>query len=65
MRNGDLDGILLTGLASVRAVDLLQNYINRTADVQTACLAAIYLRVLRVPRIGGAPLAAALQAEVA
>jgi WD repeat-containing protein mio len=39
VRMGDLEGILLTGLANNRAVDLLQSYVNRTADVQTACLA--------------------------
>lgn len=38
---GDLEGIVLTGLAP-RAVDLLQVYINRTGDVQTAALAASF-----------------------
>lgn len=43
VRMGDLEGILLTGLASNRAVDLLQSYVNRTADVQTACLAVSHV----------------------
>ena len=33
---GDLNGMLLTGL-STAGVDLLENYISRTSDVQTAC----------------------------
>ena len=39
VRNGDLEGILLTGLAGEQAMDLLQTYITRTNDVQTAVLA--------------------------
>ncbi|KAI5804438.1 hypothetical protein EDC01DRAFT_701985 [Geopyxis carbonaria] len=37
--NGDLEGVMLTGVTE-RGVDLLQVYINRTADVQTAALVA-------------------------
>ncbi|GAM17954.1 hypothetical protein SAMD00019534_011290 [Acytostelium subglobosum LB1] len=36
---GNLHGIILTGL-SVRGIDLLQQYIDRTSDIQTACLVA-------------------------
>src|SRR5690606_1509108 len=39
--NGDLDGIILTGVTE-QAVALLQVYINRTADVQTAALVASF-----------------------
>ncbi|KAK3674647.1 hypothetical protein LTR78_005369 [Recurvomyces mirabilis] len=41
VRNGDLEGILLTGLTEP-AMDLLQTYINKTGDVQTAVLASAY-----------------------
>jgi len=34
VKNGCLAGLMLTGL-SVQGVDLLENYINRTGDVQT------------------------------
>lgn len=35
--DGDLDGIILTGVTP-RAVDLLQSYVDKTCDVQTASL---------------------------
>lgn len=38
---GDLDGLMLTGVTEP-AVNLLQVYINRTADVQTASLVASF-----------------------
>ncbi|KAK5685045.1 hypothetical protein LTS10_003120 [Elasticomyces elasticus] len=41
VRNGDLEGILLTGL-SEQAIDLLQTYIARTSDLQTAVLATAH-----------------------
>jgi len=34
---GSLEGLVLTGLSPL-ALDLLENYINRTGDVQTAAL---------------------------
>lgn len=37
VENGDVDGIILTGITP-RAVDLLQSYVDKTADVQTASL---------------------------
>ncbi|XP_048578803.1 GATOR complex protein MIOS isoform X2 [Nematostella vectensis] len=37
---GDLDGMLLTGVTP-DGVDLLEKYVNRTTDVQTACLVII------------------------
>lgn len=37
VKNGDLDGIILTGLTPM-ALDLFQSYVNKTADVQTASL---------------------------
>lgn len=42
VRNGDLEGILLTGLAGEQAMDLFQTYIVRTNDVQTAVLATAF-----------------------
>ncbi|XP_033762093.1 GATOR complex protein MIOS-like isoform X2 [Pecten maximus] len=38
---GCLDGLLLTGL-TLEGVELLQNYVDRTGDVQTAALAAVF-----------------------
>lgn len=37
IKNGYIDGIILTGITS-RAVDLIQSYVDKTADVQTAAL---------------------------
>lgn len=42
VRNGDLEGILLTGLAGEQAMDLLQCYIARTNDLQTAVLVTAF-----------------------
>lgn len=39
--HGDLEGIILTGLTP-RAVDLLQSYVDKTCDVQTAALIMSY-----------------------
>ncbi len=38
VKNGSLAGLMLTGL-SPQGVDLLENYLNRTGDVQTVRLA--------------------------
>eukprot|EP01132_Coremiostelium_polycephalum_P002094 gene2094-2581_t len=38
IENGNLQGILLTGLTP-KGIELLQNYIDNTGDIQTACLA--------------------------
>ncbi|KAL8558525.1 hypothetical protein ACOMHN_038849 [Nucella lapillus] len=38
---GDLDGMLLTGLSS-EGIDLLENYVDRTSDVQTAAVVAVF-----------------------
>eukprot|EP00058_Branchiostoma_floridae_P009637 XP_002595125.1 hypothetical protein BRAFLDRAFT_67907 [Branchiostoma floridae] len=40
VKKGNLEGILLTGLTK-DGIDLLENYVNSTADVQTACLAMV------------------------
>ncbi|CAH1238277.1 MIOS [Branchiostoma lanceolatum] len=40
VEKGNLEGILLTGLTT-DGIDLLENYVNSTADVQTACLAMV------------------------
>ena len=36
--SGEPEGIILTGLATPAAIDLLQTYVDRTSDVQTAAL---------------------------
>lgn len=41
VRNGDLEGILLTGLGE-QSMDLFQTYITRTNDLQTAVLATAF-----------------------
>ncbi|TGZ85513.1 hypothetical protein EX30DRAFT_357273 [Ascodesmis nigricans] len=41
VRNGDLNGIMLTGVTE-KTVDLLQVHIDHTADVQTAALVASF-----------------------
>ncbi|ANB12258.1 Sea4p [Sugiyamaella lignohabitans] len=41
VHHGDLEGILLTGLTP-RVVDLLQSYVDKTSDVQTAALIASF-----------------------
>ncbi len=47
VRNGDLEGILLTGLGD-QAMDLFQTYITRTNDLQTAVLATAFTNPLFV-----------------
>lgn len=42
MASGDLEGVLLYGLRS-SGLDLLQSYLNRTADVQTVALSASFV----------------------
>jgi hypothetical protein len=41
VQHGDLEGIILTGLTP-RVVDLLQSYVDKTSDVQTAALIASF-----------------------
>ncbi|ODQ65515.1 hypothetical protein NADFUDRAFT_50797 [Nadsonia fulvescens var. elongata DSM 6958] len=41
IERGDLEGLILTGL-SPRSIDLLQSYVDRTGDVQTAALLTSY-----------------------
>lgn len=38
---GNLDGMLLTGLSS-EGIDLLEQYVNQTSDVQTAAITAVF-----------------------
>lgn len=49
---GELEGLILTGLTP-RGIDLLQLYVDRTSDVQTAALIALYAvpRYFRDPRV--------------
>ena len=51
--DGDLDGIVVTGI-SEKAVSLLQVYVNRTGDVQTAALVACFAvpRYFQDDRVG-------------
>ncbi|KAI7110664.1 hypothetical protein KC316_g19998, partial [Hortaea werneckii] len=41
IRNGDLEGILLTGLGE-RSLELFQTYLTRSADLQTVVLATAF-----------------------
>lgn len=47
VKNGDLEGILLTGLGE-QAMDLFQTYITRTNDLQTAVLSTAFTNPLYV-----------------
>lgn len=47
IKNGDLEGILLTGLGE-QAMDLFQTYLTKTNDLQTAVLATAYTNPLYV-----------------
>jgi WD40 repeat protein len=54
IKDGNLQGLIVTGLdSSLHGVDLLQNYINNTADIQTACLILSHIspRKVKDPRI--------------
>lgn len=46
---GNLEGLLLTGI-NLKSLELLQAYVNRTADVQTAALLTSFKPVLRQER---------------
>ena len=39
MKTGDIQGIIITGLQSQDSLALMQRYVDRTCDVQIACLA--------------------------
>ncbi|CAI5758642.1 unnamed protein product [Candida verbasci] len=41
VNKGELEGLILTGITP-KGIELLQNYVNRTSDVQTASLIASY-----------------------
>lgn len=41
IRNGDLHGVLLTGL-NMKCIELFQNFIAKTNDLQTVALAIIH-----------------------
>jgi hypothetical protein len=47
VKNGDLEGLLLTGLGE-QAMDLLQTYVSKTNDLQTAVLATAFTNPLYV-----------------
>lgn len=42
IKSGELEGLLLTGLEH-GGISLLQNYVDRTGDVQTAALAGAFV----------------------
>ncbi|CAL8069503.1 unnamed protein product [Calicophoron daubneyi] len=42
VRAGQLDAILLTGLASAEFISLIQHYLDRTRDVQTAAIVGLH-----------------------
>lgn len=41
VRKGELDGLILTGITK-RGIDLLQSYVDRSSDIQTAALIASF-----------------------
>ena len=43
INQGTLDGLYLTGLASDQAISLLQNYLNKTSDLQTVVLICVQI----------------------
>lgn len=45
-RSGNVEGLLFTGLTPA-GIDLLQSYVDRTADVQTAAIMASYVSPAR------------------
>jgi len=47
LETGDLDGLVLTGLGE-KGLELIQSYVDRTADVQTASLLACYASAIGV-----------------
>ncbi|XP_065666552.1 GATOR2 complex protein MIOS-B isoform X2 [Hydra vulgaris] len=49
INTGNLEGLLLTGLTS-DGLDLLENYINKTSDVQTAVLIVLNTKVIEAVR---------------
>lgn len=48
IKNGSLSGLMLTGL-SPQGVDLLENYLNRTGDVQTVSNLATDVLFVGIP----------------
>ena len=50
VENGDLQGISLTGLGTVDALSLFENFVARTGDVQTAVLAMSFASPAYLPR---------------
>jgi altronate dehydratase len=44
-RNGDLAGVLLTGIDKKESLELVQQYVDRTGDVQLACLMMKQIKV--------------------
>ncbi|KAF7331667.1 zinc-ribbon-16 domain-containing protein [Mycena kentingensis (nom. inval.)] len=42
VKRGDIDGLIVTGLTR-RGLDILQSYVNRSGDVQTAAILASYV----------------------
>ncbi|KAJ3192116.1 hypothetical protein HK101_007042 [Irineochytrium annulatum] len=52
VREGDLNGLKLTGFGSV-GLDLLESYIDITCDIQTVCLVvSVIPSMLALPRVG-------------
>ncbi|VDL93657.1 unnamed protein product [Schistocephalus solidus] len=49
VKAGRLDAVLLTGLVSADFIDLVQHYLNRTGDVQTAAIVGLHACALSTP----------------
>lgn len=50
LESGNLDGLMLTGLGA-QGIDLIQSYLDRTGDVQTAALLACFSTALAFPQL--------------
>ncbi|KAL7061616.1 hypothetical protein AAHC03_011 [Spirometra sp. Aus1] len=49
VKAGRLDAVLLTGLVSADFIDLVQHYLDRTGDVQTAAIVGLHACALSTP----------------
>ncbi|KAF8063440.1 hypothetical protein FPV67DRAFT_243862 [Lyophyllum atratum] len=46
---GDIDGIIIPGLSNKAGLDILQGYVDRTGDIQSAAILGSYVRPPRNP----------------
>lgn len=41
-KSGVIEGLLLTGIGTRQSMDLLQEFVDRTSDIQTVCFDGQY-----------------------